>query len=45
MQRIGIRIAKDGDGAITQRLCRAHDPACDLAAIGDQDFAEAAHRL
>ena len=44
MQRIGIRVAEDGDGAITQRLCRAHDPARDLAAIGDQDFAEAAHR-
>ena len=45
MQRIGIGIAEDGDRAIAQRLRRAHDPARDLAAIGDQDFAEAAHRL
>ena len=39
--RIGVRI--DRDGADTHAVGGAHDPAGDLAAIGDQDGAEHRH--
>jgi hypothetical protein len=45
MQRIGIRIAVDRDRAIAESSGRADDAAGDLAAIGDQDFAERDHDL
>ena len=43
MQCVGVRIAVDRDRAIAQSLSRADDAAGDLAAIGDQDFAERGH--
>jgi hypothetical protein len=45
MRRLGVRIAEHGDRAIAERLRRAHDATGDLAAIGDEDLAEAAHGL
>src|SRR5580698_5274091 len=43
MQFVGVRIAKNRDSAVPESLSRAHDPAGDLATIGDQDFAESGH--
>jgi len=43
MRRAGIGVGEHRDGAIAQGMRGARDPAGDLAAIGDQDLAEA-HR-
>src|SRR5208282_2575259 len=45
MQRVGIRVAEDRDRTIAESPRRADDAAGDLAAIGDQDFAELDHDL
>ena len=43
MQGVGVGIAVYRHGAIAQGLSRALDATGDLAAIGDQDFAECGH--
>ena len=40
MQRIAIGVRVDRDHAVTETARGTHDPKRDLAAIGDQDFAE-----
>ena len=40
MQRLGVGVGIDGDGAHAQPARRADDAAGDLAAIGDQDLGE-----
>src|SRR6516164_4169616 len=40
MESVAISIGIDGDHAITEPSCRAHDAQCDLAAIGNENLEE-----
>ena len=40
VQRAGVGVAVDGDGAHPEPAQRAHDPHGDLATVGDQDRLE-----
>ncbi len=45
MQGLGIGLAEDGDGGDTHPPRGADDADGDLAAIGDEDFAEHHHHI
>ena len=40
VQRVAVELGVDGDGGDAELAAGAHDPDGDLAAVGDQDFAE-----
>jgi len=39
-----VLLGIDRDGLLAEFVCRTHDADCDLAAIGDQDLVNSAHR-
>jgi hypothetical protein len=45
VQRVGVSVAVNGDGAVAQSLGGALDAAGDFTAVGDQDFLNGRHGL